>query len=187
MKKFITIILILLSATYVSAETFTVERVVDGDTLRLTNGENVRLIGIDTPESGNNAKTRKDAERTGQDIKTITAMGKRATEIMKRYVKIGTKVDLEFDVQKRDRYNRLLAYVYVDIANDGLRITHRSALVDRANGKERYFLNATMVYEGYAQPMTIPPNVKYAELFKNLYKEARENNRGLWGNNSTNP
>ncbi len=64
-------------------QTTTVVRVVDGDTLKVRywgKEESIRLIGIDTPESRVNKKTKKDAKRSGQDIKTITSMGKRATE-----------------------------------------------------------------------------------------------------------
>jgi len=86
------------------------------------------------------------------------ALGKRAHLFTKNLVE-GKKVRLEFDVQKRDRYDRLLAYVYLE---DGT------------------FVNAEIVRQGYAQVMTIPPNVKYQELFLRLQKEARENGRGLW-------
>ncbi len=47
-------------------------------------------------------------------------------------------------------------------------------------GIHECFLNAFVVQQGYASPMTIPPNVKYADLFKELYQEAREQKRGLW-------
>ena len=61
--------------TNISSQTYTVERVIDGDTLKLTNGETVRLIGIDAPESRINDKARRDAIRTNQDLETITKMG----------------------------------------------------------------------------------------------------------------
>ena len=69
-------------------------------------------------------------------------------------------MSLEFDVDRRDRYERLLAYVY--LKDDGV------------------FVNAEIVKQGYASLLTIPPNVKYADLFLKLYREARENRRGLW-------
>jgi len=58
-------------------EIYAVERVIDGDTLKLTNSEQVQLIGIDTPESRPNDKAKRDSERTGQDLETInkTEMG----------------------------------------------------------------------------------------------------------------
>lgn len=135
-----------------------VTKVVDGDTLRLENGDRVRLIGIDTPESKVNAKLRRDSKHTGKDYETIRAMGKKAAKftaglVSDKYVK------LEFDVQKRDRYDRLLAYVYLP------------------DGK---MLNAEIIKAGYAQGMTVSPNVAHEDMFLELQKEARENNRGLW-------
>lgn len=132
--------------------------VVDGDTLKLENGEKVRLIGIDTPETKRNAKLNRDLKKTDKDAEALINMGKRAARftiglVLKQYVR------LEFDVQKRDRYNRLLAYVYLP---DGR------------------MLNAEIIKAGYAQMLTIPPNVKYQDLFLELQQEARDNNMGLW-------
>jgi len=162
--------------------TYTVERVIDGDTLKLTNGEIVELIGIDAPESEPNAKAKRDAERTGQDLETITKMGQEATEFVKKLVPETGAVRLEFDVQEKDRYGRLLAYVWCpsihigghEITKDGVKE------VDEDTGE--WMLNEAIIAEGYASPMTIPPNVKYAELFEELYKEAREQKMGLWKN-----
>lgn len=73
---------------------------------------------------------------------------------------LGRRVKLEYDIDYLDRFGRTLAYVYLE---DGT------------------FVNAELVKEGYAMVMTIPPNVKFAEMFVKLQQEARENNRGLWG------
>jgi micrococcal nuclease len=135
-----------------------VKRVVDGDTIVLENAERVRLIGIDTPEMHESDKLYRDSQRTRQDIKTIKALGRRAYEFTKNLVE-GKRVSLEFDVEKHDKYGRILAYVYL---------------------KDGTFVNAEIVKQGYASLMTIPPNVKYADLFLKLYQEARENRRGLW-------
>ncbi|MEE8638045.1 MAG: thermonuclease family protein [Candidatus Margulisiibacteriota bacterium] len=123
-------------------DTYQVDRVYDGDTVRLTNGEKVRYIGIDTPEFG----------------KEFEYFGKEAAQANRRLVS-GKRVRLEYDQELRDKYGRLLAYVYVD----------------------DIFVNAWLVENGYAQIMTIPPNVKYKDLFLKLRKEAREEGRGMWG------
>ena len=135
-----------------------VSRVVDGDTLKLSDGERVRLIGIDTPELHYSNKLLRDSKRTHRDIETIQEMGKRAAMFTKGLCD-KKKVRLELDVEKRDKYGRCLAYVYLE---DGT------------------FVNAKIMEEGYAQVMTIPPNVKYADYFLKLEKEARANHRGLW-------
>ncbi len=90
--------------------------VVDGDTIKIDykgQKESIRLIGIDTPESRVNKKTKKDAKRSGKDIETIIAMGKRAAAYVESLVKTGGTVAIEFDVQERDKYKRLLGYVYL--------------------------------------------------------------------------
>jgi len=76
-------------------------------------------------------------------------------------------VRLEFDVQKFDRHGRVLAYVYV------------------GRGKEEVFVNAELVRLGYAKAYTVPPNVKYANLFVKLQREAMEKGRGLWRNKAS--
>lgn len=135
-----------------------VKRVVDGDTLVLVSGERVRLIGIDTPELHESDKLYRDSKRSQQSASEIKEMGQRAYQFTKDLVE-GKVVSLEFDVEREDRYKRLLAYVYL---------------------KDGKFVNAEIVKAGYASLMTYPPNVKYADLFLKLYREARENKHGLW-------
>ena len=148
------------------SNTCTVTKIVDGDTLYCSKGygkeEKVRLIGIDTPESNKNPKTHRDAERTGQSVKSIIELGKKSTAFVKSRLSVSTEVRLELDVQAKDKYGRTLAYVYLP---DGS------------------MLNELIVREGYAQVMTIPPNIKYQGLFVEAEKYARENKRGLWDNN----
>ena len=122
-----------------------VDSVLDGDTFRLESGEKVRLIGIDTPE-------------IHHPRKPVEYYGKEATEFARRMLE-GKRVRLELDVQERDQYGRLLAYVFLE---------------------DSTFVNAELVKQGYAQVATYPPDVKYVTLFISLQKEARENKRGLW-------
>lgn len=140
----------------------TVTKTIDGDTLKINykgNDESVRLVGVDTPESKANKKAKKDAERTRRDVSNITAMGKTAADFTRSLVKPGDVVRVEFDVRVRDKYGRLLAYIYLP------------------DGK---MLNEEIVKAGYATIMTYPPNVKYQERFLQAYKEARDGKRGLW-------
>ena len=123
-----------------------VTRVVDGDTVVLSDGERVRYIGIDTPE-------------LHHPKKPVQYYAREAMEFNRRLVE-GKRVKLEFDVERRDKYHRLLAYVYLE---DGT------------------FVNAELMRQGYAQLLTFPPNVKHVDLFIQLQREAREAGRGLWG------
>jgi micrococcal nuclease len=141
-----------------NGELYYVSRVVDGDTLKLSGGERIRLIGVDTPEVHYSDKLLRDAKKSGRNIAAIQAMGKTASDFTKSLC-TDKRVRLEFDVEKRDRYKRLLAYVYLE---DGT------------------FVNAKIIEEGYGQVMTIPPNVKYADLFLKLQRDAREKRKGLW-------
>jgi micrococcal nuclease len=125
-----------------------VERVVDGDTIRVRLGERVevvRYIGVDTPE-------------TVHPTRGVEPYGRAAAEANRALVE-GKVVRLYFDVELRDHYGRLLAYVFVG----------------------EVFVNAELLRQGYAQLMTVPPNVRCVELFVRMQREAREAGRGLWG------
>ena len=138
-----------------------VTRVVDGDTLLLEGRQYVRLLGIDTPELHDSDKLRRDASRSGQSAGEIQKLGRQSYEFTRQMVE-GKRVRLEFDTERYDKYNRLLAYVFLD---DGT------------------FLNARIVEDGYASITHYKLNVRYADLFARLYRQARENKRGLWRNN----
>jgi micrococcal nuclease len=130
-------------------DTARVVRVVDGDTIRvdLPSGEEaVRYIGIDTPES----------VKPGAPVECFA---KRASAFNARLVE-GERVRLVRDVEERDRYGRLLAYVYR--ARDGL------------------FVNAELVRRGYATVATFPPNIAHEREFRRLARKARMSGRGLW-------
>ena len=126
-----------------------VTRVVDGDTVHVRldgDDEAVRYIGVDTPE-------------TVKPRTPVQCFGTAASAYNHRLVD-GQPVRLRFDAEQRDRYGRLLAYVYR--ARDGL------------------FVNAALVRGGYATTLTIPPNTEHASQFATLERRARERRRGLW-------
>ena len=139
---------------------FTVVKVVDGDTFELSDKSKVRLLGIDTPEVYDSDKLERDAETSGQDIKTIEKLGKIASDYV-RGIAEGKRVRLERDTKNddKDKYGRLLRYVYLE---DGTCI------------------NAKILKDGYAQVYDRYEITKIDE-FRKLQKEARENKRGLWG------
>ncbi len=118
--------------------------VYDGDTIKIANGEKVRYLGIDTPEM--NYKN-PPAQYFAKDAK---AFNQRLVD--------GKIVRLEFDARERDKYQRLLAYVYVD----------------------DIFINKKMIEEGYAKILIIPPNEKHANEFLKLQRRARQEGKGIW-------
>ncbi len=163
-------------ASYYKTIDFTVTGIDDGDTIKVKyEGKDwqVRLIGVDAPETVVNDKTRHDAEEWGIPIEKILQMGNEAKGFTERIVKKGDKVRLEFDNnseerngEKVDPYNRLLAYVYLN------------------NGT---FLNAELLRKGYA--LFTPrnwrdgvefPEKKYQADFQRLEEEAKNNMEGFW-------
>lgn len=141
-------------------ETALVTDVIDGDTIEVeiegrVDGPgaglaqigpeyDVRLIGIDTPES----------VKPGSPVECFAKEAAVALDALLA----GQRVRLVKDVEEADHYERLLRYVYI--------------------GDE--MANARLVANGYAYAYTYPPNVRHADLFVALQREARQNNRGLW-------
>jgi micrococcal nuclease len=119
--------------------------VLDGDTIVISGGEKVRYAGLDTPESRH-------------PDKLPEYCGHAAFEANRRLV-VGKTVRLEFDERRRDKYGRLLAYVYVD----GL------------------FVNAELIRQGYARVSTYKDNQRHREAFESLQQSAIGMRRGLWG------
>lgn len=122
-----------------------VTAVHDGDTVSLIIGnreERVRLIGIDAPELGQ--------EQWGKKAR------RRLQEIIR---KTDRKVRIELDIEERDQYGRLLAYLWT---------------------KDGRLINEEMVKGGYALIYTVPPNVRYAERLKEAQETASKKKAGIW-------
>ena len=127
-----------------------VVRVVDGDTIRVVQDgreEPIRYIGVDTPE-------------TVKPGEPVQCFGQQASTFNKRLVE-GRRVRLRIGRERRDRYGRLLAYVYV--VDEGKR-----------------FVNAELLRRGYARTLAIPPNTDRAGRFAVLERRARKSGLGLW-------
>lgn len=125
-----------------------VTRVVDGDTVEVViddRREDVRYIGIDTPE-------------TVSPDDPVQCMGPKASAFNDRFVE-GRRVTLVFDAERRDKYGRLLAYVY----------------------RGRRLVNAILLRRGLARTLTIAPNDSMAERFAEIEERAGRSARGLWG------
>ncbi len=121
-----------------------VARVIDGDTIVLTNGERVRYIGMNTPE-------------LVDPRKPVECFAREAKEANQKLV-VGRAVRLQKDVSERDKYGRLLRFIFVGDV----------------------MVNDYLVRQGFAHVSTYPPDVSYQQQFQQAEIEARENNRGLW-------
>ena len=163
-------------------------KVYDGDTVRLADGTKVRLIGIDCPEMRDNDKLRADARRSGQALKTIMARGQRAYAFV-RDLALGAVVRIEYDRERLDKYGRTLAYIWIKV-EPGSRLERNGIpddfvveqrVDDQGQAVDYIFLNATILKAGFARPMSIPPNTRFADPFRSFYQDARQHKRGLWG------
>jgi micrococcal nuclease len=128
----------------------TVTKVIDGDTIDVRIGRQIRrirLIGIDTPE-------------TKDPRKSVQCFGKEASARTEALLPPGTEVRLERDVEETDVYDRTLAYVYR--SSDGL------------------FVNLSLVAEGLADTLRIAPNTAHAAVFAEAAARARNQQLGLW-------
>ena len=138
----------LLTAAYSPAQTwYTVKWVNDGDTIVLTNGWRVRYIGIDAPEI--------DHENQKEQPYGYKA------KIYNEQLVSSQKIGLEFDLERHDRYGRLLAYIF---ATDGS------------------FLNSRILENGLAFYLHLRPNVKYDKRLLKAQQEAMKAQKGLWHN-----
>jgi len=131
-------------STSSESATFKVTRVIDGDTIEIEGGEHVRYIGIDTPE-------------TVDPRKPVQCFGIEASKKNKELVE-GKIVRLEKDITDRDKYGRLLRYVWVD----------------------SLFINLELVKQGFATSYCYPPDIKFQKEILAAEEEAREAKRGLW-------
>lgn len=122
-------------------ETCTVARVTDGDTIVCTDGTRVRLLSIDAPEMDQGP------------------LGRAAQAYLEAILPPGSEARLETDVERLDRYDRLLAYVY------------------RADGR---MVNRLMVRQGFAVPYVVPPNVRHVDTIRAAADSARAAELGLW-------
>ena len=128
-----------------------VKRVVDGDTFiaRIGNRDvQIRLIGVDTPE-------------TVKPGAPVECFGPEASDFTKSMLREGSSVRLARDIEARDKYGRLLAYVYV--------------------GTDEVFLNRALIEQGFATAYPYPPNTAHADEFNEVEREARTARLGLWG------
>lgn len=121
-----------------------VARAIDGDTIELADGTRVRYIGMDTPEMNTGRGT--------PDCLALAAKNRNAGLVE------GKTVVLEYDAEKRDRYGRDLAYVWLDGS----------------------MVNEQLLNEGFASIFTVAPNVKYADRLLAAERRARNDELGLW-------
>lgn len=128
----------------------TLDRAVDGDTLKVMyegKSQSVRLLLVDTPE-------------TSHPKLGVQPLGQEAKQYTKQLLEKAKKIELEFDIgPNRDKYSRLLAYVYVD----------------------GVMLQESLLKKGYARVAYIyPPNVRYVDEFEAIQNKSKKQALGIW-------
>ena len=135
------------SSPHTSLEKATVKWVYDGDTVLLQDKRKIRIIGINTPE------TRHHKQKT-------EAYGAKAREALRELLKgFNYQIYLEYDQQRKDKYSRILAHVFLP------------------NGTN---LASWLLRKGYARTLVIPPNVKFTECYKQSEKIAQKESLNIW-------
>ena len=124
----------------------TVSMIYDGDTFKTASGEKIRLLGINTPE-------------VARDDKPGEPLAEQATQQLKRLIQ-GKTVRLEFDDDRKDRYGRMLAHVYL---------------------RDGRWINSKMIELGLAHSYTFAPNFKHSADLLKRERAAREKKLGIWG------
>ncbi len=145
-----------LPAQTVNKEPARVIRVISADTLTILyrgRWEEIKLIGPEAPQNVLNDRTFEEALKNSASTDEIIRRGLQATEFVKGFLRYGSQVWIEFDVRKRDRYGRLLGYVYL------------------ADGR---MLNEVILRHGLADLFLVPPNLRYSQRFQEIVRLARQ-------------
>jgi micrococcal nuclease len=131
-------------------------RIINGDTLSILyhgKWEEIKLLGLDMPETTLNDKVYEKALKNSSTPAEIINRGLAGIEFVKQYLQYGSQIWIEFDVQKRDHFSRLLGYVYL------------------ADGR---MLNEIILRAGLSELLLIPPNLKYRQRFQEIARLAQE-------------
>jgi micrococcal nuclease len=138
-----------------------VMRVINGDTLTILyqgKWEEIKLLGLDMPETTLNDRVYEKALKNSTTPAEIINRGLTGREFVKKYIQYGSQVWIEFDAQKRDRFSRLLGYVYL------------------ADGR---MLNEIILRAGLSEALLIPPNLKYQQRFQEIASQAQKQKKDL--------
>jgi len=145
-----------MDAAPVTKEPARVMRIINGDTLNVLyqgKWEEIKLLGLDMPETMLNDRVYEKALKNSTTPAEIINRGLTGREFVKKYLQYGSQIWIEFDVQKRDHFSRLLGYVY---------------LID---GR---MLNEIILRAGMSEPLLLPPNLKYQQRFQEIARQVQK-------------
>lgn len=127
-------------------EWVTISKVIDGDTVHLNDGRKIRFIAVNTPEIGRKGKASQPFAR-------------KAFKALKKILAHSKKVGLSYDQDKKDRYQRILAYITLE------------------NG---HSVGRELLRQGLAHTIVVPPNTKYINCYREVEEKARALRLGIW-------
>jgi micrococcal nuclease len=144
-----------LEAVTINKEPARIMRIISGDTFTVLyqgKWDEIKLLGLDMPETTLNDRVYEKALKNSTTPAAIINSGLTGREFVKKYLQYGSQIWIEFDEQKRDRFSRLLGYVYL------------------ADGR---MLNEIILKAGLSEPLLVPPNLKYQQRFQEIARLAQ--------------
>ena len=162
-------------------EPVVVDRVVDGDTFRLSNGQKLKLAGINAPELHDTPKLPQEAKRFKKETWAFRLLGAEAEHIAQRFVKVAQKkIFIETATQTFDEQGNLLGYVYFTLPNLEPGMEADGEVITEQTGSYQIFLNAYLLKLGLAELDPTSLDSKYGDLFSRLEAEAKSSKKELW-------
>ncbi len=159
-------------------QSYAVLRVLDGDTFRVSNGQNLKLAAVNAPELHNMPILTEEAKKFKKEIWAYRNVGVEAYQAVQHFLGIANnEIKVESDVDAFDADGNLLGYVYVSLGKPEEGIVPDNEVFFKTGNEYTLFLNAYLVKMGLAEVVS---SGKYQDLLSKLEQEAKENKRGLW-------
>ena len=162
-------------------DVYATARVIDGDTFKLSNGQKVKLAGINAPEIHDESKLRDESRKFGKDIWLYRTLGGDAMKVAGHILAMGkNQVRLESGTEAFDQNGDLFAYAYVPAEHLEKDMIPDEKVFFKKGGRYEIFLNAYLVKTGSAEVISMPVDTEHQKLFLELQAEAKEAKRGIW-------
>ncbi len=163
-------------------EPVSIKQVMDGDTFRLSNGQKLKLAGVNAPELHDTPKLPQEARRFKKEIWAFRNLAAEAEQISQRLVQGNHhEMFLETTTQAFDKQGNLLAYVHMPVSKlDPGMVVDGQVITQEPDGRYHIFLNAYLLTLGLAELDRSSLDPSYQSLFERLLAEAKKNKKGLW-------
>ena len=158
---------------------YTVSRVVDGDTFKLSNGQTLKLAGINAPDIHDTTTLTQQASKLGKEVWSYRTVGVDGQKMVQRIIDAAEgKIKIEPETQSFNDNGAMFAYVFVQIAESKRSAIPEIGGVESINGSVNIFLNAYLVGMGFAE--AVSPDAKYKDFFEALEQKSKTEKKGIW-------